>query len=89
MAGSKDSPDLPPLSQGRYVYVIHIARRSFAGGYEWEVMRSRDDQSPRPIALGPDPVCRGTARSCDEAQRKALAARKTIMLQYRVADMPR
>lgn len=87
----RECPEPAPASQGRYVYAIAITRTDPAGGYEWKVMRHLDAGALRRGAAVESalPACRGTARTCDEAQRKAQAARTTIMAQHRTADAPR
>jgi hypothetical protein len=79
------------LSQGRYAYAIAITRIGPGGGYEWKVIRTQDAGIARRGAAPEIPalVCHGTAKTCDEAQRKSLAARRTIMGQRREADAPR
>lgn len=83
-----DCTEPPSLTQGFSVYAIHIAPRDH-GGYEWRVIRSskgalRGAATPEGVSIS-----HGTARGCEEAQRKSVAARTTVMAQYHPQDIYR
>lgn len=83
---AKDScSEPPPVTQGWYTYSISIARGD-SDGYEWRVTRGPEMAPKGQVTIEAMVVSHGTARSCDEARRKAIGARETIMAQYTARD---
>jgi len=75
----------PPVTQGWYTYSISIVRRD-SDGYEWRVTRGPEMAPGSKVTMTTMVVSRGAARSYDEARRKAIGARETIVAQYRAQD---